>query len=384
MKRTPVVLILFGTRPEAIKLAPVTAALRARPEAVDVRVVSTGQHDDLLVSALSSLDMEIDANLEIMRPDQDLYDIATACLARLGSTLRSLKPDIVVVQGDTATVFLGALAAFFEKLQIAHVEAGLRSHEKWAPYPEEMFRRMTDVLTDHYFAPTLGAKQNLIDEGIPGKRINVTGNTVIDAVKALARSGRPIENAELSAALSSGKRLILVTIHRRESFGEPIRESFGALRTLALEWPDYVFVYPVHPNPNVVGPAREILSGIPNFQLLDPLSYSDLVAALSSAWLVFTDSGCIQEEAPSFELPVLVLRNVTERPEGLAAGVAALVGTSADRIVRMGRELLGDEAARRRMAQAANPYGDGRAGERIADILLHRLTGAPRRTEDWS
>lgn len=183
--------------------------------------------------------MEIDRNLEIMRPDQGLYDIATACLARLESTLRSLKPDVVVVQGDTATVCFGALAGFFERIQIAHVEAGLRSYDKSAPYPEEMFRRMTDVLTDHYFAPTPAAERNLIAEGIKQQRINVTGNTVVDAVQALARSGRPIENVELNAALDSGKRLVLVTLHRRESFGEPLREAFGALRTLALERPEY-------------------------------------------------------------------------------------------------------------------------------------------------
>lgn len=384
MKRTPVVLILFGTRPEAIKLAPVAASLRGRPESVDVRVVSTGQHDELLESALPSLQLEIDLNFEIMRPDQDLYDIATACLAELRSAIRSLKPDVIVVQGDTATVFFGALAGFFEKVQVAHVEAGLRSYDKWAPYPEEMFRRMTDALSDHYFAPTRVAKQNLIDEGVSEARINITGNTVIDAVQALARSGRPIENAALSESLDSGKRLVLVTAHRRESFGEPIREVFGALRTLALEHADCVFLYPVHPNPNVTGPAHEILSGIPNFKLLEPLSYADLVAVLARAWLVFTDSGGIQEEAPSFGLPVLVLRELTERPEGVEAGVAALVGTSGERILKKGRELLGDEAARNRMAQAANPYGDGRAGERIADILLHGLIGSARQTEDWS
>lgn len=384
MKRRPVVLLLFGTRPEAIKLAPVNAALRARSESVDVRVVSTGQHDELLVSALSSLDMEIDRNLEIMRPDQGLYDIATACLAKLESTLRSLKPDVVVVQGDTASVFFGALAGFFQKIPIAHVEAGLRSGDKTAPYPEEMFRRMTDALADYLFAPTRVAEQNLIEEGIKPERINVTGNTVVDAVQALSRSGRPVENLELNTALESGKRIVLVTLHRRESFGARLREAFGALRTLALEWPEYLFVYPVHPNPNVVGPAREILSGIPNFRLLAPLSYVDLVAALSHAWLVFTDSGGIQEEAPSFGLPVLVVREVTERPEGPAAGIAALVGTSSERILQAGRELLGNEDARQRMTHAANPYGDGRAGERIADILLHRLTDSPRRTEDWN
>ncbi|MGD2152561.1 MAG: UDP-N-acetylglucosamine 2-epimerase (non-hydrolyzing) [Gemmatimonadales bacterium] len=377
------VLILLGTRPEAIKLAPVARALRAREEAVDVRVVSTGQHDALLDSALASLELTVDDDLGIMRPDQDLYDIGVACLRVLRPLLRSLEPDVVVVEGDTATVFFGALAGFFERTQVAHVEAGLRSRDKWAPFPEEIFRRLTDVTTDHYFAPTAGARANLVAEGVPEGRINVTGNTVVDAVRALAGSGAPVSDSALREILESGRRIVLVTAHRREAFGAPLREAFGALRTLAESHPDDVFVYPVHPNPNVQGAAQELLSGTPNFRLLEPLAYSDLVHVLARSWLVLTDSGGIQEEAPSFGVPVLVLREVTERPEGVEAGVARLVGTSRERILEQGGELLDDREAHGRMAQAQNPYGDGRAGERIADILVHRLLGVPRQTEDW-
>jgi UDP-N-acetylglucosamine 2-epimerase (non-hydrolysing) len=377
------VLALLGTRPEAIKLAPVVSALRAREEGVAIRVVSTGQHDDLLDSALESLDLGIDQDLGIMKPNQDLYDIGIECLAKLRGALRAWRPDVVVVEGDTATVFFGGLAAFYERVKVAHVEAGLRSRDKWAPFPEEVFRRLTDVLSDHYFAPTRGAKENLLREGVAESLIHVTGNTVIDAVQRLAHAGLPIVNAELEQILDSGRRLVLLTAHRRESFGEPMNQVFGAVKTLAEEHPDDTFVYPVHPNPNVQRPARHLLSDSPNVRLLEPLCYSDLVAVLSRAWLALTDSGGIQEEAPSFGVPVLVLRDVTERPEGVAAGVAALVGTTRDAILERGRQLLDDAAAHKRMAQARNPYGDGRAGARIADILLHSLLGVARRTEDW-
>jgi UDP-N-acetylglucosamine 2-epimerase (non-hydrolysing) len=378
------VLILLGTRPEAIKLAPVARALGARPEPVEVSVISTGQHDDLLDSALTSLDLTIDEDLAIMRADQDLYDIGVECLDRLRPILRTVKPDVVVVEGDTATVFYGALAGFFEKVQVAHVEAGLRSRDKWAPFPEEIFRRLTDVVSDHYFAPTLGARDNLLGEGVAAEKVYVTGNTVIDAVQVLAAAGQPVTDRELRQVLDSGKKIVLVTAHRREAFGPPLREALGALRALAESHPEVEFVYPVHPNPNVRGPAHELLSGLMNFRLLDPLPYADLVQVLARAWLVFTDSGGIQEEAPSFGVPVLVMRGVTERPEGVEAGVAALVGTSAEAILDKGAALLDDPEAHRRMAVAKNPYGDGRAGERIADILIHRLVGVPRQTEDWA
>lgn len=384
MSRALRVLILLGTRPEAIKLAPVARALGVRPEPVEVSVVSTGQHDDLLDSALTSLDLTIDEDLAIMRPDQDLYDIGVECLDRLRPLLRTVKPDVVVVEGDTATVFYGALAGFFEKVQVAHVEAGLRSRDKWAPFPEEIFRRLTDVVSDHYFAPTLGARANLLGEGVAAEKVYVTGNTVIDAVQVLAAAGQPVTDRELRQVLDSGKKIVLVTAHRREAFGPPLREALGALRALAESHPEVEFVYPVHPNPNVRGPAHELLSGLMNFRLLDPLPYADLVQVLARAWLVFTDSGGIQEEAPSFGVPVLVMRGVTERPEGVEAGVAALVGTSAEAILDKGAALLDDPEAHRRMAVAKNPYGDGRAGERIADILIHRLVGVPRQTEDWA
>ncbi len=384
MSRALRVLILLGTRPEAIKLAPVARALGARPEPVEVSVISTGQHDDLLDSALTSLDLTIDEDLAIMRADQDLYDIGVECLDRLRPILRTVKPDVVVVEGDTATVFYGALAGFFEKVQVAHVEAGLRSRDKWAPFPEEIFRRLTDVVSDHYFAPTLGARDNLLGEGVAAEKVYVTGNTVIDAVQVLAAAGQPVTDRELRQVLDSGKKIVLVTAHRREAFGPPLREALGALRALAESHPEVEFVYPVHPNPNVRGPAHELLSGLMNFRLLDPLPYADLVQVLARAWLVFTDSGGIQEEAPSFGVPVLVMRGVTERPEGVEAGVAALVGTSAEAILDKGAALLDDPEAHRRMAVAKNPYGDGRAGERIADILIHRLVGVPRQTEDWA
>ena len=383
MDRAPRILLLLGTRPEAIKLAPVAKALRQRDEEVEVRVVSTGQHDDLLDSAVASLDMTIDEDLAIMRPNQDLYDIGIQCLSKLRVTLRAMDPDVVVVQGDTATVFFGGLAGFYEHAQVAHVEAGLRSGDKWAPFPEEVYRRLTDVVSDFYFAPTTASKANLVAEGVSSDVVNVTGNTVIDAVQELARLDHPVTDPRLRGLLDTDRRIVLVTAHRRESFGEPMQESFGALRTLAEEHSDHVFIYPVHPNPNVQRPAQEILADVANFNLLDPLCYFDLITALSRAYLVLTDSGGIQEEGPTFGVPVLVMREVTERPEGVAAGVATLVGTSRELILEKGRTLLGDAAAYERMAQAVNPYGDGRAGERIADILIHSLLGVPRKTEDW-
>lgn len=377
--------IVFGTRPEAIKLAPVARALVARGDAaVELRIISTGQHDELLDDATRPFALKADVDLGVMRADQDLYDIGRGCLDGLRGELRSFLPEVVIVEGDTASVFFAALAAFFERVPVAHVEAGLRSNRKWAPYPEEIFRRLADVVSDVYLAPTPRARDNLLRENVPADAIHVTGNTAVDAVRAIAQAGGPVESAELGGLLERGGRLALVTVHRREAFGEPIRAIFRAIARLAGEHPDVHFAYPVHPNPNVRAPAREILSGRANVHLLEPLVYPDLIRFLRASDLVLTDSGGIQEEAPSFGVPVLVLREVTERPEGIEAGVARLVGTEEGRIFAEADRLLRAEGERREMSGATNPYGDGRAGERVADILLHRLRGLPRATEDWA
>jgi UDP-N-acetylglucosamine 2-epimerase (non-hydrolysing) len=376
------VLVVIGTRPEGIKLAPVVEALRREP-GVETRVALTGQHTDLLDQVLDVFRLHVDWDLGIMREGQDLYDVAAGCLNGLRDVYREFRPDLVLVQGDTATVFFGGLVAFFERTRVGHVEAGLRSGDKWRPYPEEVFRRLTGVVTDLHFSPTAEARQNLLAEGVDPARVYLTGNTVVDALGEVAARNPDVGDPALREVLAEGKRLVLVTAHRRESFGAPLREAFGAIRELADRHEDLVVLYPVHPNPNVVGPARELLSGHPRIRLTAPLGYLDLVQALRHATLALTDSGGIQEEAPTFGTPVLVLREVTERPEGVRAGVARLVGTDRERILQSAEEILGDAAARERMGAARNPYGDGRAAERIADIVAHELTGRPRRTRDW-
>lgn len=385
-------------------MAPVVRALRKREEAgeVEVSVAFSGQHTDLVEQALSTFSVELDYHMRefaavdadyaprLARPDRDLYDLAHGLLDGLRDVVRKARPDVVVVEGDTATVFFGALVAFLEGLELAHVEAGLRSGEKWSPFPEEIFRRMTDVVADFRFAPTRWAAENLRAEGYPPDTIHVTGNTVVDAVRtaAVVQEERGARDPDLARILSGeagsgGRDLVLLTAHRRESFGEPIREVFGAVREIADAVGEVEILFPVHPNPNVMGPARELLAGHDRIHLVEPLDYLDLVAALRVARLVLTDSGGIQEEAPAFGTPVLVLREVTERPEGVEAGVARLVGTDRERILAEALPLLKDPELHGAMARVANPYGDGRAGERIADILVSELTGTPRETEDW-
>lgn len=384
----PRVLALVGTRPEVIKMAPVLQALRERSD-VDAVLALSGQHTDLVQQALDVFsldlahDLETEYDLALMRPGQDLYDLAHGLLDGLRKMLEVERPDILLVQGDTATVFFGSLVAFFEGRSVGHVEAGLRSGEKWAPFPEEIFRRLTDVVTDHLFAPTPEAARNLLREGYPAEAIHVTGNTVVDAVRAAAEEGREPRCPELRRILASDRALVLLTAHRRESFGEPIRRVFRAVRRLADAAGGAEILYPVHPNPQVQEPARELLAAHPRIHLVEPLDYLDLVAALRGARLVLTDSGGIQEEAPAFGTPVLVLRDVTERPEAISAGVARLVGTDGDRIFTEALKLLESDEAHAAMALASNPFGDGRAGERIADILVSSLTGAERITRDW-
>jgi len=383
----PRVLVVVGTRPEAIKMAPVVRALEKRDDRLESRLALTGQHDELVDQVLGAFDMSPEYDLGIMREGQDLYDVARACLDGIKGIIQEFRPDLVLVQGDTASVFFGTLGAFFEKVGVGHVEAGLRSRHGGMPYPdpfpEEMFRRLTSVLTLHHFAPTLQARDNLLNEGVGDDRIHVTGNTVVDALLEVARVPHDPENRDLLEVLDGGRRLVLLTAHRRESFGEPLREVFSAVRELVDQNDQVELLYPVHPNPQVLAPARELLSGHPRIRLTDPLGYLDLVSALKHAELVLTDSGGIQEEAPTFGAPVLVLREATERPEGVKAGVARLVGTNRALILSEAQDLLAGKAREHPVDQHRNPYGDGGAGERIADIVASSLTGEPRDTSDW-
>lgn len=365
-------------------MAPVVDALRKRVRRIDLRIALTGQHTTLVDQVLDVFDLSPDYDLAIMREGQTLYDVAHGCLDGLRKVVREFEPEVLLAQGDTATVFFASLVAFFEEVKVGHVEAGLRSGDKWAPFPEEIFRRLTDQLSDFYFAPTDLARAHLLREGVPEDRIHVTGNTVVDALLDVAEKEHKPRNKALKRILKGDGRLVLLTAHRRESFGAPLRRVFRTVRVLADQHPDIEILYPVHLNPKVQDPAREFLSKHPRVHLTEPLDYLDLVAAIKAATLILTDSGGIQEEAPTFGTPVLVLREVTERPEGIEAGVAHLVGTDPDRILKAAREELeatdvGDEATR-----PLNPYGDGRAGERIADIVTSVLAGRPRKTTDWA
>jgi UDP-N-acetylglucosamine 2-epimerase (non-hydrolysing) len=372
------VLIIFGTRPEAIKLAPVIRELGKRPE-FDPRVCVTAQHREMLDQVLQLFEIRPDFDLGIMRPDQSLFEVTERALAALEGVLEAERPELVLVQGDTTTAFVGALAGFYRKIRVGHIEAGLRSCDKFAPFPEEMNRRLADELSDLLFAPTEGAKANLLREGFPEERIFVTGNTVIDALlwtverlespEAQARLARRF--AELGLDLE-GKRLILVTAHRRESFGR-LGEICHALRLIAEHNRDVELVYPVHLNPQVRGPVRRALEGTERVHLLEPLDYESFVWLMSRAYLILTDSGGIQEEAPSLGKPVLVMRERTERPEALAAGTAKLVGVAPQRIFQEAQRLLDEPAEYAKMARAVNPFGDGHAAERIVSILKERL-----------
>jgi UDP-N-acetylglucosamine 2-epimerase (non-hydrolysing) len=381
MTERPRILIAIGTRPEGIKLAPVAHALQQYSE-VETRVALTGQHTTLMDQVLHVFELPVHWDLGIMREGQDLYDVAHGCLDGLRKVVREYKPHIILVQGDTASVFFAALVGFFERVLVGHVEAGLRSHDKWRPYPEELFRRLTGVGADLHFAPTIEARENLLRENVPADQVFLTGNTVVDALLSVAERKHDVKDAALRWALESGKRLVLVTAHRRESFGPPLREAFGAIRTLADRFHDTVFLYPVHPNPEVRKATQALLTGHPRILLTDPLDYLDLLYALRRSALALTDSGGIQEEAPTFGVPVLVMREVTERPEGVRAGVSTLVGTSQKKIIDHATRILSQDAALS-MPAGINPYGDGRAGERIADIVVSRLLGRPRRIQDW-
>lgn len=353
------ILAVYGTRPEAIKMAPVIAALRRRPDAFAVTVCTTGQHREMLDQVQDLFGLVPDLDLALMQPDQTLNGLSAAALKAVDEVLTAQRPDWLLVQGDTTTAMTAALAAFHRGVRVGHVEAGLRTGDLQRPFPEEANRRIIDLLADALFAPTAQSGDALLAEGCDPARIHVVGNTVIDALRCL-----PLEGEE-----DPGRTEVLITVHRRESFGAPLREVFTALAELARAFPEVVWVYPVHRNPNVLGPAFEILGGLPNLELHEPFDYRELVGRLARCRFVLTDSGGIQEEAPTFGKPVLVLRETTERPEGVAAGVARLVGVDRARIVAEASRLLTSEAAYLEMARAVNPYGDGRAAERIAAVL---------------
>ncbi len=362
------VLVVFGTRPEAIKLAPVVLELRARAE-FEVRVCVTAQHRQMLDQVLETFAIRPDNDLGIMQPGQDLFDVTARCLTGLRPVFEKERPTWVVVEGDTTTVFAAALAAFYLDIGVAHVEAGLRTGDKRRPFPEEINRRLASHIADLHFAPTESARRNLRNEGIPEQSIHVTGNTVVDALLYIREKFRGHWPAPPGLRpLAEGKRLVLVTGHRRESFGAGFERICQALRRIA-ERPDVEVVYPVHLNPNVQKPVFSILGNLPNVQLIEPVSYVPFVGLMESAYLILTDSGGIQEEAPSLGKPVLVMREVTERPEAVEAGTVKLVGTDVERIVNGVNELLDDPAVYQRMSRAHNPYGDGQAARRIADIL---------------
>lgn len=363
------VMTVFGTRPEAIKMAPLVLELNRRAEEIDSLVCVTAQHREMLDTVLDIFKIKPDYDLNVMKERQTLNEVAIRVLQGLEPVLKEAKPDIVLVHGDTGTTFLASYAAFMQKIAIGHVEAGLRTWNKMSPYPEEMNRQLTGVLADLHFAPTDWSAGNLRKESKQESSIYVTGNTITDVMSYLVREDYTHPMLEWA----KGRRLVLVTAHRSESLGEPHRRVFRAIKRIADEFDDIAVVYPVHLNPAVKQPAHEILGGHERIRLIDPLDVTDLYNFYPHTHLIMTDSGGIQEEAPSFGVPTLVLRDTTERPEGVEAGVLELVGTDEQLIYERARALLTDSGLYERMSKAANPYGDGKVCERIADAILHHF-----------
>lgn len=374
MKR---ILLVFGTRPEAIKMAPLVKALQKDTERFETKVCVTAQHRQMLDQVLEVFDIVPDYDLNIMAPNQDLYDITSKVLLGLRDVLKEFRPDTVLVHGDTTTSMAASLAAFYQQIAVGHVEAGLRTYDMLSPWPEEMNRQVTDRICTYYFAPTEQSKQNLLQENIEESKIYVTGNTVIDAllmaVDIIARKPgvkERIQKELQEKGYTVGQRqYILVTGHRRENFGEGFLHICTAIKELAAKHPDMDIVYPVHLNPNVQKPVYELLSGLDNVYLISPLDYLPFIYAMQHSTLLLTDSGGVQEEAPSLGKPVLVMRNTTERPEAVEAGTVKLVGTDASAIVSSVTELLRDKKLYRRMSETHNPYGDGQACRRILEAL---------------
>ncbi len=373
MKR---VLLVFGTRPEAIKMAPLVKAFDKESD-IDYKVCVTAQHREMLDQVLSLFDIQPHYDLNIMKKGQDLYDVTSSVLLGMKEVLAEYKPDLVLVHGDTTTTFAASLAAFYQKIKVGHVEAGLRTHSIYSPWPEEANRQLAGVLANYHFAPTEGAKENLLKENKQKDTVLVTGNTVIDALfMALELIGnnqalrsKIVDAIESQYKLNDEKTLIIVTGHRRESFGGGFVRICTALKKIAEDNIDVNIVYPLHLNPNVQKPVRELLSSTSNIHLIEPLEYESFIYLMSKAYLLITDSGGIQEEAPSLGKPVLLLRDTTERPEAVEAGTVKLVGTDTEKIVKEAQRLLDDKKEYDKMSKAHNPYGDGKASERIVEYI---------------
>jgi len=379
-ERIPIMTV-FGTRPEAVKMAPVVRALRESEDFIP-QVVVTAQHREMLDQVLRLFQITPDRDLDIMLPEQSLVDIVTRALAGLSAVLEEFRPAMVLVQGDAHTTFVGALAAYYRQIPIGHVEAGLRTYDKYQPFPEELNRRMTTALADLHFAPTATSKANLLREGIPPASIVVTGNTVIDALLAIRGAGTAEPVPGVPAL--DGRRLVVVTTHRRENWGPPLREIYQALLDILEEFADVEIVFSVHPNPEVRRVVDEVLRAHPRTHLIEPPDYAPWVQLMTRADVILTDSGGLQEEAPALGTPVLVLRRTTERPEGVAAGTVRLVGTDRARIVEETRRLLTDPSAYAAMVRAGSPYGDGGASERIVQALRWYFQRSPHRPDEFA
>lgn len=365
------VMTVFGTRPEAIKMAPIVLELQKHPDTIVPVVAVTAQHREMLDQVLNLFHIKPDHDLNIMAAGQTLFDITTRAMMGLDKVLTEEKPDIVLVHGDTTTTFAGALAAYYHQTAVGHVEAGLRTHNKYSPFPEEMNRRLTGCIADLNFAPTSTSEANLLEENVPPESIFVTGNTVIDALHHTVRDDFDFQEESLKDVDFQNKRIILVTTHRRENLGEPMRHVYKALKQLTEEFDDVEVVFPVHKNPKVREVVNEELGGLAKVHLIDPLDYEPFANLMHRAHLILTDSGGVQEEAPALGKPVLVLRDTTERPEAVDAGTVKLIGTDRERVYEEAKKLLTDKAEYSRMAESINPYGDGKAAARIIQAILY-------------
>ena len=367
------VMTIFGTRPEAIKMAPLVKELEKNGDKIESVVCVTAQHRQMLDQVLEIFDIKPDYDLNIMKDRQTLVDIAVRALEGLDKVMKESKPDIVLVHGDTSTTFSGSLAAFYNRIAVGHVEAGLRTYDKYFPYPEEINRRITGVIADMHFAPTARNERNLLSESVPKENIFVTGNTVIDALQTTVRDDYEFKDDGLKNMDWKGKKVIVMTAHRRENLGEPLENICRAVKRLVEDFEDIEVVYPVHLNPVVRDTAFSILGGMDRVKLIDPVNADELHNAIKRGYMVLTDSGGLQEEAPSLGKPVLVLRNETERPEAVDAGTVKIAGVDENVIYNMAKELITDKAEYDKMAHAVNPYGDGHASERIVRAILERF-----------